>query len=445
VRRAGTRVLLVAPPFSGHINPLMVVAAGLRDRGMDPRFVTGPAKAGPLRSLGFPTTTLLGEDPQAFERISDTAVPVRSNPFRMTRQLSANLALAPAVRAELRAIVRRESPDVVLADMTAAVAGQVADEAGLPWLTVMPTPFALETRSGTPSYCGGWGRPRHAGHRLRDALGRGATRAAKLTMQRVLARQFLDAGLSVYRADGSERAYSPYGILGLGMDELELPRDWPDVFEMIGPVTATPGPWSLVPELPGGRCVLVTYGTHLRWAKPDLVPQVRRLADAFRDVTFVVSLGEPARAAAAPADAPVGVGGNVVVHRHLPYDDVVPRCAAVIHHGGAGITYSTIRAGRPALVCPQDYDQFDFAARIVDAGAGVAVRSLDHATGALARVLAMDTGPVRALACALTRYDPVSAVERAVRRVLASRPGTGEPAVPDGASPTDRVAADQRG
>ena len=37
---------------------------------------------------------------------------------------------------------------------------------------------------------------------------------------------------------------------------------------------------------------------------------------------------------------------------------------AIIHHGGAGVTYAAILAGIPSMVVPRDYDQFDFAARI---------------------------------------------------------------------------------
>lgn len=412
----GPRLLLVAPPFSGHLNPLITLAHGLRDRGFDPRFATGPAKIGLLRDLGFVADPVLAHDPRALERIADTAGPVRSNPVRLARQLSANLALLPTARAELDALVVRDRPHLVLADFTAPVAGMVADTHGLPWLTVMPTPFALETRTGTPSYCGGWGPARHAGHRVRDAAGRWATRATKLTLQRALARQFARLGTTVYRPDGSEAAYSPHGILGLGMSELELPRDWPLQFEMVGPVTATAEPWPVAPVLPEGPLVLVTLGTHLHWAKRDLLDRVRRLADAFGDHTFLVSLGDASRARPEPHHAE----GNLVVHHHLPYDVVVPRCAAVVHHGGAGITYSAVRAGRPSLVCPHDYDQFDFAARVVAAGAGESVRRLDsaRAVAALGRLLARDDGRLEALAQAAARYDAVGAVAAAVERHL---------------------------
>ncbi|WP_149203006.1 glycosyltransferase [Actinotalea subterranea] len=416
---SGPRLLLVAPPFSGHLNPLIGLATGLRARGMEPRFATGAAKVDLLRGLGFAVEPLLADDPGALERISDTPGPVRSNPVLLLRQLSANLALLPTVRRELDVLVDRDRPDAVLADFTAPVAGLVALDRGIPWLTTMPTPFALETRTGTPSYCGGWGPARHAGHRVRDAAGRAATRATKRTMQRVLASRFAAAGTGVYRADGSEAAYSPQSILGLGMRELELPRDWPDQLELVGPVTATPEPWPEPPVLPPGPLVLVTMGTHLPWVKRDLVERVRVLADSFRGHRFVVSLGDASRA----APHPVAQDGDVHVYSHLPYDDVLPRCAAVVHHGGAGITYSAVRAGVPALVCPQDYDQFDFAARVVAAGAGASVRRLDSpaAVRAMRALLDADRGPLERLSRAAATYDPVGATERAVLRLIARR------------------------
>ncbi len=422
-RSGGTRLLLVAPPFAGHLNPLLTLGQGLRERGFEVRFATGATRVSAIRELGFAADALLPDDPGVFDRIADTAGPVRSNPVLLTRQLSANLALLPRARTELRALVRRDRPDVVVADFTAPVAGLVARERGIPWITTTPTPCALETRRGTPSYCGGWGPARHVGHRWRDAAGRGATRAAKRMMRVVLARQFRAAGVEVYRTDGSEAAYSPTTILGLGMAELELDRDWPRAFRMIGPVTATPEPVRL-PRLPPGPLILVTLGTHLLWARRDLVAQVDAMARSLPGCTFVVSQGASAEREPAPTRT---AAGNVLIYRYLPYDALLPRCAAVVHHGGAGITYSAIRAGVPAVVCPQDYDQFDFAARIVAARAGVRVRRLGTpaAAAALRTVLRADRAPLRELATAAAGYDPVGAVAAAVSAELGRVPPGG--------------------
>jgi vancomycin aglycone glucosyltransferase len=48
-----------------------------------------------------------------------------------------------------------------------------------------------------------------------------------------------------------------------------------------------------------------------------------------------------------------------------------PRCAAVVHHGGAGTTTTAVLAGTPQVVVPQRYDQHYFAHRVDELGIGV--------------------------------------------------------------------------
>jgi vancomycin aglycone glucosyltransferase len=52
-----------------------------------------------------------------------------------------------------------------------------------------------------------------------------------------------------------------------------------------------------------------------------------------------------------------------------------PRVAAVVHHGGAGITTAATAAGAPQVVVPQMYDQFYFARRVEELGIGNAHRA----------------------------------------------------------------------
>lgn len=413
-----TRLLLAAPPFSGHLNPLIAMARRLREHGYDPRFVTGPARVAVLRDLGFAAEPVLASDPTAFERIADTAGPVGGSPVRLARQLAANLALMPAVISEFTAIVDRVRPALIMADFTAPIAGQVARAAGLGWITVIPSPFVIETRTGTPAYCGGWGPPRHLGHEVRNAAGRLITRGVKHSFGLIFARQFRRLPMTIYRQDGSESAYSDQAILGLGMRELEFSRDWPASFELIGPITETPEGFPALPVLPRGKVVLVTVGTHLQWAKRDLVERLRPLAAAFGDRQFVVALGRPPATPGQAVLAPCHAERNITVWPYLPYDELMPAFEAVIHHGGAGITYSAIRHAIPSLVWPRDYDQFDFAARIETAAAGLQVRRLDSpkAFATFDRVLAMDRAPLTALAAAAARYDPYAATIAAVAR-----------------------------
>ena len=54
----------------------------------------------------------------------------------------------------------------------------------------------------------------------------------------------------------------------------------------------------------------------------------------------------------------------------MPHGWLLPRCAALVHHGGFGTTAAGLRAGIPALVIPHIADQFFWAERVHELGAG---------------------------------------------------------------------------
>ncbi len=133
-----------------------------------------------------------------------------------------------------------------------------------------------------------------------------------------------------------------------------------------------------------GAHVLVTLGTHLEWAKSRALEVVRDLARQRPDWTFHFSRGQS-------GGTGVEVHGNLHVHDYIPYDDLNGyRCALV--HGGAGIVYACLAHGLPMVVWPHDYDQFDNAARVVAAGAGV--RTKGTARSLLRALDLMDADPL---------------------------------------------------
>jgi sterol 3beta-glucosyltransferase len=50
-------------------------------------------------------------------------------------------------------------------------------------------------------------------------------------------------------------------------------------------------------------------------------------------------------------------GDDVLLRRSVPHDEVLPRCVAAVHHGGAGTVHAVVRAGLPAVVVPFLADQ----------------------------------------------------------------------------------------
>lgn len=65
-----------------------------------------------------------------------------------------------------------------------------------------------------------------------------------------------------------------------------------------------------------------------------------------------------------------GSGGQCFDIGPCPHDWLLPRVAAVVHHGGAGTTAAGLRAGKPTFVCPFFGDQFFWGAAVHRAGVG---------------------------------------------------------------------------
>lgn len=65
---------------------------------------------------------------------------------------------------------------------------------------------------------------------------------------------------------------------------------------------------------------------------------------------------------------------------HAPHDWLFPRCAAVVHHGGAGTTHEGLRWGRPTVICPAGADQPFWGQRVATLGAGPKPLSLKSVT-----------------------------------------------------------------
>ncbi len=61
---------------------------------------------------------------------------------------------------------------------------------------------------------------------------------------------------------------------------------------------------------------------------------------------------------------------NVRHFAYAPFSELLPRCAALVHHGGIGTTSQALRAGTPQLIMPMSHDQPDNAMRVKKLGCG---------------------------------------------------------------------------
>ncbi|WP_418060416.1 nucleotide disphospho-sugar-binding domain-containing protein [Pimelobacter simplex] len=411
---------LVAPPMAGHLHPILGIGARLaREPDVEVRVISTAGALPAITVTGVPGLALLDGADEVLETVVNPPYRVGSNPRRLARQLRAAVGLQREFRTELLDVWAERRPDLVLADFTMGAVGSAADEVGVPWWTTHPSPCAIEGRSGPPSYLGGWRPGVGLAGRSRDALGRAVVRGFKGFAPRLAGVRLAEVGVPrLHRPDGSEAIYSPERIFALTPEAIEFPRSLPAAVRYVGPVLHTPPTAVPAPDLaPGRPAVLVTAGTHLPWHKESLLASAAEAAAALPDVDVHVSLGgDPVPSV--PSALGVGEGG-VHVHRYVDYARDLPRFAAVVHHGGAGVLGHTLAAGLPAVVVPVDYDQFDHAVRLTEAGVAVAVTTTLAA--AIREVLAVPSyrRAAEEVAAGLARTPAVDAIAAEVRARLA--------------------------
>ncbi len=164
------------------------------------------------------------------------------------------------------------------------------------------------------------------------------------------------------------------------------PPDWPR--PLVEGVFALhdPNADALAPELQafldtGAAPVVLTPGSGNRQADRWLARAVEGVRRLGRRAVVLT----PHRAQV-PATLPPGM----LWQPYVPLRALLPRAAALVHHGGVGTTAEALRAGVPQVVVPLAYDQFDNAARVEAQAAGRGLRggTAGASPRALARALA---------------------------------------------------------
>lgn len=413
------RVLFVAPPFAGHLDRLVPLMQAAQGAGHEVRAMTGHARLAFLRACGIDAQAPPSLRPGALEHVAEGFGRIHGRPLAGLAQLRANLALVDPLIGDLCDEIGKWRADVIVADSVALMAGPAALRMGVPWITMLASPLSLFASGGTPAFCGGWTPPQGWPGRARDAAGRFAHRALREVVFALMRGRLPPELRRPFRRDGTEAIYSPSAILGLGMQELEFARAWPPAFEMIGPLAAAPMAEPLPALRPARRRVFATLGTHLPWARAQWRAGLEAIARDRPDWLIVASEGRMAADGGAQ-EATQDWLPNLIAVPRLCYIRDLPTFDAVIHHGGTGIAYSAIAAGLPSLVVPQDFDQFDMAARIVWHGLGLSDHALTGAVGHLDRLMAEPWPALPRFRAAAARYDPEARFLAALDRVTAS-------------------------
>jgi UDP:flavonoid glycosyltransferase YjiC (YdhE family) len=375
------RIELLAPPFAGHLHPILAIGRALRGIA-DIEVISTERAQNRIRAAGLNGIAVVPGADASLRAIVDPPHAIGAHPLRLHAQFRRSLDLLDAFASALGARYAQSRPDLLIADFTLPVAGAVANRHGIPWWTSHPSPCVIEAPGGPPAYLGGWMPGAGVLGRLRDNIATSVVRGFKTSVHRLHRRRLAALGFpSLYRDDGSEAAYSDECILGLGLRELEFERAWPAALRFVGPMLwSPPNVGAAVPDMDGGTHVLATLGTHLGFAKNDLAAQLDTIARSNPVLRLHFSDGRL-------DDSTNTVHRALQRHAWVDYPSWVPKMRAVLHHGGAGVMWECLRAGVPALVLPNDYDQFDHAARLQAAGVALRLRHPREIGTALRRLL----------------------------------------------------------
>ncbi|MGL4513185.1 MAG: glycosyltransferase [Lacipirellulaceae bacterium] len=108
---------------------------------------------------------------------------------------------------------------------------------------------------------------------------------------------------------------------------------------------------------------------------------------------------------------PRSLAPQLIAPGFVPLSRLLPRCAAIVHHGGIGTSAQGLLAGVPQLVQPMGFDQHDNAQRLVRLGVAEELApkrfTAERVAAALGRLLASESVKRSAQALAL-RCDPIA-------------------------------------
>ncbi|MBM3473352.1 MAG: glycosyltransferase [Armatimonadetes bacterium] len=357
------RVLLCPAGSAGDVHPFIGLGRALCDRGHDVTVITSAYFDDVIRREGLHSAAL--GTAQEFEAVTrDRRVWHPHTGFiHLTRHI------LPLIRPAYETLVSLWEPGrtVVLAPLLLAIGARIFAEAHrVPLATVHLQPMAFLSIE----------QPPHSIllviERTPRVLRRLVRRLADWALDPVIGpevnRLRREAGLPPVNRILTQWAHSRDRIIGLFPEWFAAPApDWPPQTRLTGFVLydaagATPMPEGLAAFLKGGdRPIVFAPGSANRFGGPFLTAGVEACRELGRRGVLLTRHTEQV-----PRDLPASV-------RHFPYAPfslLLPRAAALVHHGGIGTAAQGLAAGIPHLVMPTAFDQPDNARRLAALGVG---------------------------------------------------------------------------
>ena len=391
------KILLAVIGTHGDVLPFLAIGRGLVERGHDVSLCAPApfARHAARARLSFHALGTQADYDRAIQA---------PNLWHPRRGIRPAFEVALAAAEETFRLIEdwgREGAGILVASPNAFGARLAQDRFGLPLATLHVMPFLIESRIAPP-HLPGVPVPEFLPPRLRHWIGRGG--------DKFIVDPAVLPGLNALRARLDLRPVrrlrywwnSPTRMLLTFPDWFAPPQaDWPRQAMQVGfPIADRFGDREdLGPELStfldaGAPPLVFTYGSGMCQAGRFFATAARLCRRMGRRGVFLSP-----QDGQVPGDMPPDI-------LHVPYAPLsllLPRCAALVHHGGIGTVAQALAAGVPQLIVPVAFNHFDEGKRLQRLGVGTLLRrrafTARRAAGILSRLL-IDRGVVEACAAA---------------------------------------------
>lgn len=367
--------LLVSTGSAGNMLPFVGLGAALRARGHEVTLIASGAGTDAACEAGLPVVAL--DDPQAGPPLpAPDAATVRKPGFLRT--------LGPHAVRHMRRVYqlvaeRRAAGETVIVAPGWLFGARIAQEKlGVPLATVNLQPLLFGSVYDTPSL------PRWAPRWIPRLINTIVERSVDRGLAPVIDAFRAELGLSTVRRPVLRWWRSPELVIGFFPAWYSAPQpDWPAQTLLGGfPLYDAPGT-TVPPEL---EEYLADGEPPLVFSQAWMVQDARGYFEA--SVEVARRLGRRAVLLTAhPQQLPRSLPRGIRHFGFVPLSRLLPRAAALVHHGGMGTLGQALAAGVPQLTVPMILDQFDNSRRLHRLGVSANVRAAAYRPATIARHL----------------------------------------------------------
>ena len=352
------RIVLNTFGSFGDIHPYMAIAMELQRRGHTPVIAAMEGYREKILGAGLEFAPVRPDVPPPKEQGTELVEKIME-PKTGPRFLMDGLVF-PAVRDSYEDLLKAVAGADLLVTHPAAPAGPlVGRKIGMPWISTVLAPMSFVSAYDPPV------PPFWQWTRKLSVLGPGIMGFLLNTMKNSYKAKAVtdfrdELGLADTGNPMFEGQHSPTLVLALFSEVFAKPQpDWPPQTKLTGFCFydghhETQMPPELLRFLDsGGQAVVFTLGSSAVWVARDFFQQSIEAAQRLGRRAVLLIGDERNR----PHTLPEGV----IAVDYAPYQSLLPRACAMVHHGGVGTTSQGLLAGVPTLIVPFAFDQSDNA------------------------------------------------------------------------------------